>query len=77
MVLCEFRQVLIYVKNDREGDNQYNGKDVCSDEFTDDIPVQPFDVAVWIEPTQMLADTCEMGAKPRRKHGKQLFNMVQ
>ena len=40
MVLCEFRQVFVYVKHDGYGNNQHNGVDVCADKLLDDVPIK-------------------------------------
>ena len=45
MVLRELREVLVEVEHNRNGDNQQDGLDVCTDELPDDVPVQNADIA--------------------------------
>ena len=49
MVLCELRKILIKVKDDGDTDYQCNGKEISTNEFPDDIPVEFFQKAQWID----------------------------
>ena len=49
MVLREFRQVLIHVKDDGYADDQKNGIDVGANELLDDVSIQPFDIVERID----------------------------
>jgi hypothetical protein len=44
----EFRQVLVDVKHNGNGDNQDNGVDIGTYELLDDIPVHSLDILEWI-----------------------------
>ena len=60
MILRELGQILIHIENDRDRDDENDGKEVSANKLLDDIPVEPLDIAEGVDPLQ----PTELSAKP-------------
>ena len=59
MILRELRQVLIDVEDNGDADDQDNGKEIGTDELSDDVSVEDLDIAERVQlldPAQTMCD---------------------
>ena len=66
MILCEFRQVLVEVEDDGDGDDQCDGEEIVAYELLDNVPVEPLDVPERVEKPEY-AEEPELVPEPARR----------
>ena len=63
MVWREFRQVLVHVEHDGDGDDERDGVEIGAYELLDDVPIKNLDVASRVEKTKK----GKLARQPRHK----------